>query len=159
MTWTAIPADEVCDLIEFWRDAPWPMTTTQTNERAAQLGWTVEDEDFLVNEVSGLSNTDVDTSTMPSGDLAGLTFGTTDVIGDPDAKAQGFLDDQFTLVVRAGTQRWGKPRMQRTKAGGQAAQWDLADDGARVIVLRTASGVLADFTTPQYARVLRGLGQ
>ena len=158
MTWKAMPAAKACDLIDFWSQAPWPMTTAQTNEHAAALGWTIVDEDFLVNEVSGLSNTDVDTSTMPSGELAALNFGTTDLIRDGGAEATAFLSDHFTLLVREATERWGKPRTERTKAGGQAAVWDF-EQGGRVTLLRSSRSVIADFTTPQYAEVLRELGE
>lgn len=158
MSWKAMSATEACDLIDFWNDAPWPMTTAETNQHAAALGWTVEDEDFLVNEVSGLSLTDVDTSTLPSGELASLNFRTTDVIREVTPAASDFLNDQFTLIVREGTGRWGKPRLERTKTGGQSAVWELAA-GGRATVVRTPSGVIADYTTPQYARVLRDLGE
>lgn len=159
MTWKAMPASQVCDVLDFWRAADWPLTTAQTNERASELGWTIEDEDFLVNEVSGLSLADVDTSTMPSGDLAALNFRTTDVVKDVGPKATGFLNDQFALAVREASERWGKPKQSRTKDGATFAQWDFPDDGARITLMRLTSSVLADFTTPQYARVLRGLGE
>lgn len=159
MTWKAIPAEEVCDLLDFWRTAAWPMTTEATNEHAAALGWTVEDEDFLVNGVSGLSLTDVNTSTMPSGELAALNFWTTDVIREEGPPVTDFLDDQFALQVRAGTQRWGKPDLKRTKDGGRTAEWDFVDAGGRITLMRLDSSIVADFTTPQYADVLRGLGE
>lgn len=66
-TWKSIPAAEACDLLDFWANAPWPMDMDQAHQYAAQLR-TVEEEDgehFLVNEVSGLTSTDVDTPVMP----------------------------------------------------------------------------------------------
>lgn len=159
MTWNVIAAVDVCDTLDFWLRTEWPLTTAQTNERAAELGWTVEDDDFLVNDRSGLSLPDVETSSMPSGDLAALSFRTTDVVKDERQAAADFLKDQFTLVVRAGAERWGKPRQGRIKAGGSFAQWDFPDGGARITLMRLTSSVLADFTTPQYAQVLRGLGE
>ena len=49
--------------------------------------------------------------------------------------------------------------MGRAKvAGGQAAVWDF-EKGGRVTLLRSSRSVIADFTTPQYAEVLRELGE
>ncbi len=158
MTWKAMTAAEACDVADFWIAAAWPMTLPQTIDRAAGLGWTVEDEDFLVNEVSGLSMPDVDTATLPSGELSTLTYRTTDVIRNVTEESTAFLNDQFTVLVREGTQRWGRPKLARLKNNTQQARWEIPS-GARVSARCSAMAVLVEFTTPQYARVLRDLGE
>lgn len=158
MTWKAMTAAEACDVADFWIAAGWPMTLAQTIDRAAELGWTVEDEDFLVNEVSGLSMPDVDTATLPSGELSTLTYRTTDVIRNVTEESTAFLNDQFTVLVREGTQRWGRPKLARLRNDTQQARWEIPS-GARVSARCSAMAVLVEFTTPQYARVLRDLGE
>lgn len=48
---------EVCDLMDFWEAAPWPLTCDQAQQLAVDgLGWTIELEDgisYLMNTVSG----------------------------------------------------------------------------------------------------------
>lgn len=158
MTWNAIEPAKACDIADFWAAAPWPLTRPQTNQRAAELGWTIEDGDFPVDGVSGLSMTDVDTSVMPDGNLAWLAFYATDVIRDQGRAAQDFIDDNYALVVREGRRRWGEPTMGRLKSGGPSARWDVPD-GPRITVLRTEQAVWIRFTTPQYAPVLRKSGE
>lgn len=157
MTWKAIGAERVGDLLEFWINAAWPMTRAEMGALAvAELGWTVDAEDDLANPVDGLSQPAVLTSVTPDGQLATLSLWVSDVVKDPGADAVAFLDDQFALVVREGGRRWGKPRLWSDRY--RSAEWELAG-GGRVSVSRLRSSVSVEFTTPFYAHVLRELGE
>lgn len=161
MTWKAMTPSEAADVADFWIGAPWPMTLVATNRYAAALGWTFEvdeGEEYLEDSVSGLSMPDVDTSVMPSGDLASLVFRTTDVIRESSTELEEFLNDQFTLLVREGTSRWGTPQLETTRVDRQAARWEPAS-GSRIEVHRSSFCVRVQLLTPQYARVLRDLGE
>ncbi|MFT4009561.1 MAG: DUF6301 family protein [Nocardioidaceae bacterium] len=157
MTWKAMDPPRACDLLEFWINATWPMTRAEVGALAvAELGWTIDAEGSLGNPVDGLSQPGVRTGVTPDGHLATLSFWVSDVVNDPSADAVAFLDDQFTLVVREGQRRWGKPKLRSGR--NRSAQWDLPG-GGRVSVARLSSSVTATFTTPSYAQVLRKLGE
>lgn len=161
-TWKSIPATEACDLLDFWANAPWPMDMDQAHQYAAQLGWTVEEEDgenFLVNEVSGLTSTDVDTPVMPSGETASITFNITDYIRDVTDESKVFLNDQFTLYYREATARWGAGDLSTTEGNLRIAQWELGADKGRINIIESNKTIRANFDTPHYAKVLRELGE
>ena len=159
MTWKAMKPERVGDLLQFWIDAHWPMTRAETDAlAAAELDWIVDAEGDVTNPIDGLSQQAVLTSVTPDGQLATLSFWVSDVVKDPGADAITFLDDQFTLAVREGERRWGKPKLRSRRNGNASAQWDLSG-GGRVGVSRLRSSVTVEVTTPQYARVLRQLGE
>lgn len=157
MTWKAMDAARVGELLEFWINAPWPLTRAETGALAtSELGWAVDAEGEVTNPVDGLSQPAVLTSATPDGQLATLSFWVSDVVKDPGADAVAFLDDQFTVVVREGERRWGKPKLRSGRNRG--AQWELPG-GGRVNASRLRSSVSVEFTTPSYAQVLRKLGE
>lgn len=155
MTWKSMSPQRACDLVEFWIAAPWPLTRPQVQERAAELGWVVHDG-ALMNPVDGLSQPAVLTGVLPDGTFGSLGFRVTDVVRDRSPQGADFLNDQFTLLVREGTARWGKPRLSRGRA--QVATWELPD-GARVGARGTNTSVVAEYTTPQQAAALRRRGE
>ena len=160
-TWKSIPPTQVCDWIEFWINAPWPMDEKETAEYAAQLGWTAEEDEgeiYLTDAVSGLSMDDVATATMPSGEIGSIGFRLTDVIRDITDESTDFLNDQFTLIYREAQARWGKAKQETTESGGGRATWDW-EDKARVTLTRLNRSVSVNIDTPSYAKVLRQLGE
>ena len=156
MTWKAMSAERACDLVDFWAGAPWPQTPEQVQQLGTQVGWTPDDDEMMDNPVDRLSESAVPIATMPSGETASFSFWATDVVRELGAEADEFLDDQYALLVRQGTQRWG--RAEQSDADGPSAQWDL-DGGSRVVASRGRLSVTVEFTTPQYAQVLRELGE
>lgn len=160
-TWKSLPPAQVCDWAEFWMDAPWPMNEKETAEYAAQLGWTTEEEDgelYLVDLVSDLSMTDVDTATMPSGETASLQFRVTDVIRDITDESTEFLNDQYTLIYREAEARWGQATEKTVDSNGSMATWDSEGKG-RITLMGLQRSISVNFDTPQYATVLRQLGE
>lgn len=155
MTWRALDADRACSIVDFWIAQPWPLSRAQTFELAAELGWSVV-EGSLVNSADALSQPAVITSEV-RGAFATLTFWVSDVVKGVDADAGAdFLGDQFTLLVREGSERWGKPELSRGSVG--RAKWELPG-GGRIDATRSKSSVTLEFTTPQYAQVLREMGE
>lgn len=160
--WKTMPAAKACDILNFWASAPWPMSMDETHRYAAQLGWTIEEEDgedFLVDNTGGFTMTDVSTSVMPSGDMALVSFYLADVIRDITSEATAFLDDHFTLYYREMAARWGVGTQSTLRSGGRIAKWELGADKGRITLLRNAKSITANFDTPQYAKVLRDLGE
>ncbi|MCW3156897.1 DUF6301 family protein [Micropruina sonneratiae] len=157
MTWRAMSAQRACDLVDFWRAVEWPRTPAQVQELGEQVGWTPDEDEMMENAADALSEPAVPIATMPTGETASFNFWVTDLVrGDLTAEASAFLNDQYTLLVREGSSRWGEPAL----ADGEhaSAQWEL-EGGARVLAGRGSRAVTVDFTTPQYARVLRELGE
>lgn len=135
------------------------MDEKETAEYAAQLGWTAEEDDgelYLIDAVSGLSMDDVTTATMPSGETGSIGFRLTDVIRDITDESTEFLNDQFTLTYREAEARWGVGK-QETVEDKLSATWD--SDKGRVTLMALKRSVMVNFDTPQYAEVLRGLGE
>lgn len=156
MTWKAMTAERVGDLVDFWAGADWPQTPDQVQQLGTKVGWTPDDDEMMDNQSDGLSEPAVPIATMPSGETASFSFWATDVVRESGGEADEFLDDQYALVVREGTKRWG--RAEQSDSDGPTAQWDL-DGGARAVVARGRRSVTVEFTTPQYAQVLRELGE
>ena len=155
MTWNAMSVRRAYELIEFWIATPWPLTRPEAQERAAQLGWVVE-RNALINRVDGLTQPAVLTGVLPDGTFGSLGFRVTDVVRDGGARGAEFLDDQFALMVREGTDRWGTPRFKRGRA--QTAEWHLLD-GARVVARRSNTSVVLEYTTPQQSAELHRRGE
>lgn len=159
ITWKSIPPTQVCDWIEFWMNAPWPMDEKQTAEYAARLGWTAEEDEgeiYLTDAVSGLSMPEATLVTMPSGETASIDFHITDVIREITNESNIFLNDQYTLTYREAEARWGVGK-QETVEDKLSATWD--SDKGRVTLMALKRSVMVNFDTPQYAEVLRGLGE
>ncbi|EWC61082.1 hypothetical protein UO65_3653 [Actinokineospora spheciospongiae] len=150
MTWKAMAPAEVCDLVDFWDAAPWPLTRDQVQQRAVErFGWTTEVEDgtsYLMNTVSGFTVPDV--STIGSkGDLSYLKLNVADTIREVTPGSRRFLGDAFALAVREGEGRWGVPTL-RDGEGTTSADWDTAS-GGRISFNLTARSLSAVFHTPQ----------
>ncbi len=158
-TWKTMPTTRACDMLDFWAAAPWPMNTEQTVSYAAQLGWTSEEEDgeiFIVNSVDNFNNSYIDASTMPSGEIASMVFYLTDTVrGDINDEATAFLRDYYTLFRREAIARWGESR----KSDDTITEWDLGDDAGYIYLTCNPRSVTISFDTPQYAKVLRELGE
>lgn len=93
---------------------------------------------------------------MPTGEAASFNFWATDVVRELTPAGDAFLDDQYALLVREGNRRWGEAALSDND--GPTAQWDH-DGGARVVATRGTRAVTVDFVTPEYASVLRELGE
>lgn len=151
MSWMAMAPADVCNVMDFWIRQTWPLTRDEVHQLAVRhLGWTTEIEDgkeYLLDASSGLSNSHVSTITGGHDNLSYLQFRVTDVIGDRSADSTALVSDAFTLIVREGTSRWGKPKLKRTDRG-QLAGWDV-EGGARVEFKQGPMAARAQFITPQ----------
>ncbi|MFJ7214960.1 DUF6301 family protein [Amycolatopsis sp. NPDC098790] len=159
MSWKAMTPVEVCDLMEFWEVAPWPLTREQVHQLAVEwFGWTIEVEDgvsYLMNTVSGFTFADVMTIGS-KGDLSYVKLDVSDTIREVTAASRRFLGDAFALVVREAETRWGAPAM-RDFEGTSSATWDTAS-GARISFDNALKGLGAKFETPQGVELDRKAG-
>lgn len=159
MSWKVMTPVEVCDLMEFWNGATWPLTREEVQRLATErFGWTIEVEDdvpYLMNTVSGFTIPDV--STIGSeGALSYLSLRVSDVIREVTAESTAFLGDNFALMVREGEARWGRPTMGSVKETSSAS-WDTPT-GARIIFSMAPKSLSAMFLTPQGAELDRKSG-
>ncbi|MDQ0642118.1 DUF6301 family protein [Microbacterium murale] len=159
MVWKAMTPGEVCDLLAYFSDLPWPLSRAEVHRLAIEhFGWTAEiedDEEFLVNSVSGLSDPDV--ATVASREwLSSLNLQVTDRIQDESAESAAFLGDVFTSVVREGAERWGGPAMERKKTQ-EVATWNMSSGGKASLTLLSRSVSVA-FFTPQRVEADRKAG-
>lgn len=147
MTWKTMGAERGCDLVEFWIGAAWPLTRPEMLSLAtAELGWTVDEKGGLYNVVDGLSQPGVITG-ITRGDVMGtINWWVTDVVRDQSEAGDAFLGDEFTLLVREASRRWGKAKIKRGLA--ETAQWK-ATGGGRIVARRSKSSVVVEFATPQ----------
>ncbi|SEC22194.1 DUF6301 family protein [Microbacterium hydrocarbonoxydans] len=159
MSWKVMTPAEVCDLMDFWIAAPWPLTQEETQKLAVErFGWTIEVENgtpYLMNTVSNFTFTDVMT-TDSRGRMMHLTLDISDTIREVTEESTAFLGDAFTLMVREGSSRWGDPKNLKVK-DTVSARWDV-EGGARVTFNFAPKGLSARFETPQGAEVERKLG-
>ena len=73
-------------------------------------------------------------------------FRITDAITDQTPARRAFLGDLFTLVVREGTGRLGRPAVRRDR-GRTDAVWEMG--AARVTVTLSSRAVTVRFVTPE----------
>lgn len=150
---------ELCDIMDFWIAAPWPLTEDETQQRAVErFGWTIEVDGgtpYLMDTVSNFTIPDV--RTVPYKDrMMELSLQASDTTREITSPLTELLGDAFTLMVREGEGRWGKPTLLDSKSG-PTARWNV-DGGARVSFIFLSRGLLAMFETPQGAEVERKLG-
>ncbi|WP_024818120.1 DUF6301 family protein [Arthrobacter sp. 31Y] len=159
MTWKSMPPAEVCDIMDFWIAAPWPLTEAEAQRRAVErFGWTIDDENgssYLMNTVSNFTTADVMTIAYKNV-MRELSFDTSDTIRDITPESTDFLNDAFTLMVREGEAKWGKPAL-RDSEKAKTARWNV-HGGARVTFGFLPRGLSARFETPHGAEVERKLG-
>lgn len=159
MSWKAMTPAEVCDIVDVWAAAPWPLTKKEAQDLAVErFGWTIEVEggsQYLMNTVSGLTVADVMMIAVDDR-MMEIDFDATDTIRDVTPESTAFLGDNYALMVREGQARWGKPTQQSDDLAN-SARWDLAA-GARVEFSFLARGVTVRFETPQGAQINRKLG-
>ena len=138
MTWKSMPPAELCDIIDFWITAPWPMSQDEAQKRAVdRFGWTIEvenDTHYLMNTVSNFTTADVMTIDYKNV-MMDLSFDTSDTIRDVTPESTDFLSDVHTLMVREGV-------------ATTTAQWNV-EDGARVSFSFLPRGLTARYETPQ----------
>ncbi|MGL5818542.1 MAG: DUF6301 family protein [Phycicoccus sp.] len=157
MTWKAMPPEDVVRILRFWEDAPWPLQESEVNERAvAGLGWTLDDEGWLNDTVTGLTPHDVMVSASKHS-AADISFYLTDIERERSGTRewQRWRNDRYTETVRAITKVWGAPTLLTGDYPG--VRWDLPS-GARAEVIKHTKSLKATFTTPQAAGVERQLG-
>lgn len=157
--WKLMPAQEICDLLDFWDAAPWPLPRDEVQRLAVErFGWTIEVDDgtpYLMNTVSGFTIPDV--STIGAGsDLHYLSLRIADVIREVTPASEAFLGDGFARAVREGARRWGAPTL-RSRVRGTSAEW-RRPSGAEIFVNARPKGLSAMFKTPQGAALDRKAG-
>ncbi len=162
MTWRAIDPGRVGDIMTVWDAAPWPMTKPETLEYGVNtFHWQIgieEERPFLRNTVDDVPNERVSVIGGDDRPTTQISFGVTDIIREITDESLTWLRDQLTLLIREGTTRWGKPKLITLKSGNRVAKWDLPG-GARIAFSETQHAASVDFYPPDYADVLRQLGE
>ncbi len=137
---------EVWEIVDFWAGLPWPMARADAQRRAVdRLGWTIEVEDglgYLVNPAftpPEVSMSGIDTVSF-------VRFPIADAVEEETPETRAFLGDNFTLTVREGAARLGRPSIRRVR-GQTDAIWDLGP--ARVCVTLSRWLVAVRFRTPE----------
>jgi len=137
---------EVWEIVDFWAGLPWPMSRADAQRRAVdRLGWTIEVEDGL----GYLTNPDI---TPPEVSMSGIDtvsfvrFPIADKVEEETPETRAYLGDLFTLTVREGAARLGRPSIRRVR-GQTDATWDLGP--ARVSVTLSRWLVALRFLTPE----------
>lgn len=151
MTWNAMDPAEVCDLLEFWDSAAWPLSQSDAQQLGVeQFGWTPlvtrRGIRYLDNPASGLNRSSI--GLTAAGDhVMCVDMRATDAIKDVTDESLEFLGDRFALLVREGESRWGAARVVR-EDGRQNASWNTPG-GGRIRLSASAMAVLAEYRTPQ----------
>ncbi|MGL4742817.1 MAG: DUF6301 family protein [Dermatophilaceae bacterium] len=156
MTWKAMPPEEVLRILTFWNDAHWPLSEEQVNERAVtELGWTLDDENWLNDTVTELTSPDVMVSDNGHS-VARISLGVTDVEREEDTPGWArWRNDRYTEIIRALTDSWGAPGHLGDEY--RTARWEMPTQ-ARVEIADLGNCLSAAFITPQAAQIDRKVG-
>ncbi|MBB5958218.1 hypothetical protein FHS29_004826 [Saccharothrix tamanrassetensis] len=110
-----------------------------------RLGWAIEVEDglgYLVNPAftpPAVSMSGIDT-------VSSVRFRIADVVTEETPATRAFLGDLFTLAVREGAARLGRPSIRRDR-GHTDTTWEMG--AARVTVTLSSRSVVVRFLTPE----------
>jgi len=145
MTVKAVHAEQALAQIQFWLDAPWPMSEAEASELASGAGWTVEEDGRVYARnnpvefqlVLGMSKRDNQTRSF--------CFSLTDAVEEGDASGLDDLKDKFSEFVTEGRKRWGAPKLRR--GSKPSASWDLGELGG--VRIYQVDDIVADFVTPE----------
>lgn len=142
----AMTPAEVWEIIDFWAGLPWPLSRVDAQQRAVdRLGWTIEVEDgrgYLFNHditPSEVSMSGIDTVKF-------VRFVIADKVEEETPETRAYLGDLFTLTVREGAARLGRPSIRRVR-GQTDATWDLGPARISVTLYRWLAA--AKFFTPE----------
>ena len=146
MDHNAMSVAEVWETVDFWVGVPWPVSRADAQRRAVErLGWVIEVEDglgYLANPVftpPAVSMSGIDT-------VSSVRFPVADAVAEETPGTRAFLGDLFTLAVREGVARLGRPAIRRDR-GHTDATWEV---GAALVTLTLSSrSVVVRFRTPE----------
>ncbi|PPK63677.1 DUF6301 family protein [Actinokineospora auranticolor] len=137
---------QVWETLDFWAGLPWPLSRADAQRRAVDRpGWAIEVEDglgYLVNPAltpPAVSMPGIDT-------VSSVRFRITDAVTKETPASRAFLGDLFTLVVRQGADRLGRPSIRRDR-GHTDATWETGP--AQITVTLSSRSVMVRFRTPE----------
>lgn len=137
---------EVWETVDFWAGVPWPVSRADAQRMAVdRLGWAIEVEDglgYLVNPAftpPAVSMSGIDTVSF-------VRFRIADAVTEETPATRAFLGDLFTLAVREGTARLGRPSTRRDR-GHTDTTWDMGP--AQVTITLSSRSVMVRFLTPE----------
>ncbi|MFC5286605.1 DUF6301 family protein [Actinokineospora guangxiensis] len=137
---------EVWQTVDFWAAIPWPVSRADAQRMAVErLGWAIEVEDglgFLVNPAfspPAVSMSGIDT-------VSSVRFRIADAVAGETQATRALLGDLFTMTVREGASRLGRPSLRRDR-GHTDATWEMGQ--AEVTVTLSARSVAVRFLTPE----------
>lgn len=133
---------ETWSVVDFWAGLPWPLSRADAQQRAVdRLGWTIEVE----NGLGYLYNRKLMPPEVSMGGIETVSFvrfPIADQVTEETPETRAYLGDLFTLTVRAGAARSGRPAIRRDH-GGTHATWD------DVIVTQSRWLVAVRYLTPE----------
>lgn len=136
---------EVWDIVDFWAGLPWPLSRADAQQRAVDhLGWVIEVEDglgYLTNP--GITPPEVSMSGIDT--VSFVRFPIADKVDKETPQTRAHLGDLFTLTVREGAFRFGRPAIRRDR-GATHATWE------HVILTHSRYLVAIRFLTPEGRR-------
>jgi hypothetical protein len=143
---SAMSPAEVWETVDFWAGIPWPVPRADAQRMAVErLGWVIEVEDglgYLVNPTftpPAVSMSGIDS-------VASVRFRIADAVAEETPTTRALLGDLFTLTVREGATRLGRPSIRRDR-GHTDATWELGP--AQVTITLSARSVMVRFLTPE----------
>ncbi|GAB2755842.1 DUF6301 family protein [Amycolatopsis magusensis] len=146
VNYAAMSPAEVWETVDFWAGVPWPMSRADAQQMAVdRLGWAIEVEEglgYLVNPAftpPGVSMSGIDT-------VSSVRFRIADMVAEETPATRAFLGDLFTLTVREGAARLGRPSLRRDR-GHTDATWEMGS--AQVTATLASRSVMVRFRTPE----------
>ena len=149
----SVPIEQALSQLEFWLNAPWPMSEAEAAELATDIGWSVEDEEWLYARNNPVSFQMVLGISKRDNETVSFSFSLTDDVRRDDAEGMEALKDRYSEFVAAGRARWGKPALKRGKR--PSASWDFGDRGG--VRIYYDSAVVASFVTPADVQLRKDL--
>ncbi|ROP41750.1 DUF6301 family protein [Saccharothrix texasensis] len=142
---SAMSPAEVWETVDFWAGVPWPVSRAEAQRRAVdRLGWAIDVQEglgYLVNPA--FTPPEVSMSGIDA--VSSVRFRIADEVTEGTPATRAFLGDLFTLVVREGTARLGRPSIRRDR-GCTDATWEMGP--ARVTASLWSRCAAVRFTTP-----------
>ena len=146
MNHSAMSPAEVWETVDFWAGLPWPVSRADAQRMAVErLGWAIEVEEglgYLVNPAftpQAVSMSGIDT-------VSSVRFHVADAVTEETPTTRALLGDLFTLAVREGTARLGRPSIRRDR-GRTNATWEMGP--AQVAIALSSRSVVVKFLTPE----------
>ena len=155
MPWNALSVERVVELVQYWINQDWPLTSDKVPAAMTGIGWGMGEDGRWQASADPLHRQAVFAVGTRYEELGldNITWNLTDVVLGDSSERTTFMNDAFAAFVKELSTFYGKPkRMRRTDF--VSAQWD-APNGCRVKMVNRYSAVGIDLYSPNYSQILR----